>query len=171
MKTFIVVATTIVTCTLLLTTQVHAKDVGTEQLASNPLAPFERVIGGQWHLEGSYQEFEWGIGQRSVKARSYLIVEGKPQLVSEGIWFWHPGEKQIKGAFTAINMPVVFFDYTTRFEKNKMVNDLRSYGSTGVESHYVETWEFTDDTNYVWKLSTRTDDGLQEVMVGTFTKK
>ncbi|MGH8130764.1 MAG: hypothetical protein ACRES3_07915 [Steroidobacteraceae bacterium] len=56
-----------------------------------------------------------------MKSRSYFIVEGKPKLVSEGAWFWHPGEKQIKGVFTAIDMPVVFFDYTTRFEANKMM--------------------------------------------------
>ena len=38
---------------------------GNEQ-SENPLAPFERLIGGQWHIEGSYQEFEWGLGKQSV---------------------------------------------------------------------------------------------------------
>ena len=99
---------------------------GTQQSALDHLAPFEQLIGGQWYLEGSYQEFEWGVGRRSVRSRSYFIIEGEPKLVSEGIWFWHPGERQIRGVVTAIDMPVVFFDYTTRFEGNRMVSDLRS---------------------------------------------
>jgi len=171
MKNPILVALAIVTGTLLLATQLHSQSAGMEQAASNPLDPFERLIGGQWHLEGGYQAFEWGVGRRSVKAQSYIIVEGKSQLVSEGIWFWHPGEKQIKGVFTAIDMPVVFFDYTTRFEKNKMVNDLSSYGENGIETLYVETWDFTDDKHYMWRLMTKTPMGLQDVMSGTYSKK
>ena len=137
---------------------------------SDPLAPFERLVGGQWHLEGSYQEFEWGVGRRSVKSRSYFIIEGEPKLVAEGIWFWHPGEKQIKGVFTAIDMPVVFFDYTTRFEGDGMVSDFSSYGVNGSETAYVETWDFTDATHYVWKLFKKTPDGMHEEMSGTYSK-
>ena len=161
-----------VTVAILLTPmQTLSQDAEAQQSAAAALAPFERLIGGQWHLEGSYQEFEWGIGRQSVKSRGYFIVEGKPMLVSEGTWFWHPGEKQIKGVFTAINMPVVFLDYSTRFEGDKMVNDLRSYGPQGDETAYRETWHFTDDTHYVWKLLRVTPEGLKEEMGGTYTRK
>ena len=78
---------------------------------------------------------------------------------------------QIKGAFTAIDMPVVFFDYTALFEGNKMVADLTAFDAQGVETAYVETWEFTDEAHYVWKLLSETPDGLQEVMGGTFVKR
>ncbi len=139
--------------------------------APDPLAPFERLVGGKWYLEGSYQEFEWGVGRRSVKARSYFIIDGEPKLVSEGVWFWHPGKEEIKGVFTAIDMPVVFFDYTTRFEGDKMVNDLLSYSAKGVETAYVETWDFTDATHFVWKLLKKAPDGMQEIMGGTYSKK
>ena len=161
----------IITSTTLLPNQAYSQDMDPQHVASNPLAPFERLMGGRWHLDGSYQEFEWGVGQRSVRSRGYFIVEGKPNLVSEGIWFWHPGEKQIKGVFTAVDMPVVFFDYTTRFEEDTMVSDLRAYGANGAETIYVETWKFTDDSHYVWKLLRKTPDGLQEEMAGTYSKK
>jgi len=142
-----------------------------EPVEKNPLAPFERIIGGQWHLEGSYQEFEWGVGKQSVTSKSYFVIAGTPRLVSEGFWFWHPGEKRIKGIFTAIDMQIVLFDYTTRFEGDKMVSDLKTYDAKGDESVYLETWEFTDDAHYVWKLMTETPDGRQEVMGGTYEKK
>jgi hypothetical protein len=151
--------------------QVRSQAPGSGQPAASPLAPFGRLIGGQWHLEGSYQEFEWGVGRRSVRARSYFILERGPKLVSEGIWYWHPGEKQIRGVFTAIDMPVVFFDYRTRFEGAKMINELSSYDLTGGETAYVETWDFTDETHFEWKLFRKTPDGLQEEMGGTYARK
>jgi hypothetical protein len=136
----------------------------------NPLSPFEYLIGGQWHLEGSYQEFEWGIGKQSVKAKSYFIMNEKPVLVSEGIWYWDPGQMKIKGIFTAINMPVSFFDYTTRFDNNTMENDLRTYNAEGIETSYLETWEFIDDNHFIWQLRRNTPKGLVDEMGGTYIR-
>ena len=160
-----------VAATLLLAPPLIPQEAAAQQSASDRLAPFDRLVGGQWHLDGSYQELEWGVGRRSVKARSYFVVDGEPMLVAEGIWFWHPGENQIKGVFTAVDMPVAFFDYTTRFEDNRMISDLRAYGPTGTETVYVETWEFTDDAHFVWTLMRQTPDGLQEEMGGTYTRR
>ncbi|NBC66773.1 MAG: hypothetical protein GVY07_14095 [Bacteroidetes bacterium] len=91
---------------------------------SNPLSGFAAIVGGEWHRQGGYQTFKWGIGKKSVIAENYFIMEGKAQKVSEGVWFWHLGEQQIKGYFTAINMPVEFFDYTTRLTNNGIESDL-----------------------------------------------
>jgi hypothetical protein len=164
----LVAATAII---LLLPANAAPRPSGPVQSESNPLSPFEQLVGGQWHLDGSYHEFEWGLGRQSVTTRSYFVVEGEPMLVSEGIWYWHPGEKVIKGAFTAIEMPVVFFDYTVRFENDKMIADLIGYDAAGSATSYVETWEFVDDTHYEWKLLSETPDGLQEVMGGNYLRK
>ncbi len=43
------------------------------EATENPLEPFAPFIGGQWHLEGSYTELEWGVGRRAVNARSYFF--------------------------------------------------------------------------------------------------
>lgn len=137
----------------------------------NPLAGFEPLIGGEWHLENSFQVYEWGVGQKSIKAKGYFLVDGKPKLVSEGLWFWHPGEKKIKGYFTAINMPVVFFDYTTRFEGADVVSELQSYSISGKEMRYIERYEFVDENRYRWSLVQETDEGLKQVMGGMFERK
>ncbi len=73
--------------------------------ATEALAPFERLIGGAWYLDDGYQVFEWGVGRRAVISKSYTLANGQATLVSEGMWMWHPGEKAIKGYFTAVNMP------------------------------------------------------------------
>lgn len=139
--------------------------------AGNPLAPFTRLVGGTWQTEGSYQEFEWGLGQQSLVVRSYFVQDGQSKLVSEGAWVWHPGKQQIKGSFTAIEMPVVFFDYTTRFEGNTMISELASYTAKGEELSYRETWEFTDDDQYVWTLYRITPEGPKREMGATYSRK
>jgi hypothetical protein len=37
-------------------------------LKSNPLSGFETIIGGEWHQQGGYQIFKWGLGKKSVIA-------------------------------------------------------------------------------------------------------
>ena len=137
---------------------------------SNPLQPFERLIGGQWHLENTSQEFEWGVGRQSVKARSYFITDGQAKLVSEGAWYWHPGLQQIKGVFTAIDMPVVVFDYTTHFDGDTMRNDLKAYAESGKETVFEETWQFVGDSQFEWKLTSTLDDGTEASMIGTYIR-
>lgn len=137
---------------------------------SDPLADFERIIGGQWRLEGSHQEFEWGVSRRSVVGRSYFDVDGATKLVSEGLWYWHPGEEKIRGVFTAVDMPVDLFDYTTRFEDDQMISELIAYAADGTRTTYVETWTFTDDSHFVWTLLRETADGLVKEMEGLYTR-
>lgn len=134
------------------------------------LAPFERLIGGEWHLEGSYQSFSWGVGKRSVISENYFLVDGKRKKVAEGTWFWHPGEQKIRGYFTAINMPVVLFDYSTAFEGEVMRSELKSYSAEGREEIYLETWEFTGENSFEWSLYSRKDGAESKVMGGTYTR-
>lgn len=161
----------IVTAATVLACSAHPDDTTAGQPAAEaqPLAPFERLIG-RWRLGDSQQEFVWGVGRRSVIARGYFVVDGKPTLVSEGMWFWHPGEERIKGVVTAVNMPVSFFDYTTRFEGDRMVSELASYDADGEASRYVETFEFVDDSQYEWTLHTKSGEDLQKVMGGLYTR-
>ncbi|MBT8220019.1 MAG: hypothetical protein KJP00_09345, partial [Bacteroidia bacterium] len=43
-----------------------------ENAAVTALQSFEHLIGVKWHIEGSYQVFEWGVGKKSVQSRSYF---------------------------------------------------------------------------------------------------
>lgn len=134
---------------------------------AEPLKPFEQFIG-EWKLDNALQVFEWGVGKTSVIGKSYRIGSDESRiLVSEGMWVWHPGEKKIKGYITATDMPVVFFDYTTRFEDGKMVSELSSFDRTGKKSSYTEWMELQSDTTYKWTLIQNSD----VIMNGVFTRK
>jgi hypothetical protein len=137
----------------------------------NPLAPFERMIGGQWHIPTTYQTVEWGVDKKSVVARAYLTTDRGDKLVSEGMWYWHPGEKAIKGHFVAVGMGIDLFEYTTRFEGDRMINYLVTYGSDGARHEYEETWDFRGDDEIVWTLWSQTPDGPRKEMGDTYKRK
>ena len=138
---------------------------------SSPLEPFSRLIGGEWHSGGSYQVFEWAVGKSAVKSRAYFWMNSEAQLVSEGSWYWHPGDQAIRGQFTAVNMPIVLFDYSTWFETNRMISDLRAYDKQGNELRYEEVWDFVSDDQYEWTLYRIDGSGRTKEMSATYQRR
>lgn len=138
--------------------------------SDGPLSPFSKLIGGKWEAGDSYQTFEWGVGQTSVIGKSYFVIDGEATLVSEGSWYWHPGEQKIKGHFTAINMPIALFDYTTTFDGDTIRNDLRAYDRAGNELRYEELWEFTGNDEYTWTLMRVTESDNTREMSATYQR-
>lgn len=144
--------------------------------ATNPLAPFAHLIGGDWYLDGpdgayTHHHFEWGVGQKTVVSRSYTPDNNGEILVSEGFWFWHPAEQTIKGYHIAIEMPVEVFEYITTFEGSKMVSELKATDLEGAVNDLIETWEFTDNDHYIVTIDNKTPDGPQKWMELGFSRK
>lgn len=149
---------------------IYSQEVQTDS-SSNPLVRFEAIIGGKWHQQGGYQVFKWGVGKKSVIAENFFMIDGKAQKVSEGVWFWHPGEQQIKGYFTAIKMPVEFYDYTTRFTDGGIESDLSAYNSSGQLTQYFEEWVFDDQNQISWTLYSIDGDKRKQVMEGVLKRQ
>ena len=144
--------------------------------STNPLTPFARLIGGEWYYDGkdgayTHHHFEWGVGQKTVISRSYAPDNNGEVLVSEGFWFWHPAEQTIKGYHIAIGMPVEVFEYTTTFEGNKMVSELRATNPEGAVANHIETWQFTDEDHYVCTVDNKTPAGPQKWLELSFIRK
>ena len=89
------------------------------EAAPEPLAPFARLIGGEWHIGPLRHVYEWGIGQKTVVARTY---DEQGQLASEARWFYHPGERVIRGY--SVDAGGSLFEMTTRFDGNELHNRL-----------------------------------------------
>lgn len=128
---------------------------------------FEELVGGEWRLGNSIQTFEWGLGKMSVIAKSYIFNGSEKILASEGYWYWHPGKQEIEGIFTAINMPVVFFDYTTEIRGDSLISNLIAYDQKGKESNYEEIIYLGDENSYNWSLL---QDG-NSIMDGVFKRQ
>lgn len=137
----------------------------------NQLAAFDRLVGGEWHMADSYHVFRWGAANRSFHSQSFFVSHGTSIPVGEGSWYWHPGDRSIRGHQVAEGMGIDLFEYTSRWEGDTLINDLITYDAEGNTGNYEEHWEFTDADTYQWTLYSRTDDGLQRAMGGTFTRR
>ncbi len=132
-----------------------APPVASASPSASPMAGFDRLIGGEWQISILRHRFAWGIGQHTVFSRSY-DHEGK--FVAEARWFWHPGEKVIKG-YSIDATGKSFAEMTTHFEGDTMSNFLEIVNPDGTMSSYTGKWVFTDDNHYDWTLFSHGADG------------
>lgn len=131
---------------ILLSTTVKAQSE-----SDNPLQSFEFLIGGAWTTATTYQVFEWGIDERSVKSRLYFIEDDTLRQVGDLSWFWHPGLQEIRGYGTAVDMGIDIFDYNTSFENPKrLLNIFTSFGRKGDGTTQMEALDFIDENHYTW---------------------
>lgn len=126
----------------------------------NPMLGFSRLVGGSWKIGPFRHVFEWGIAQSSVISRTYN-AEG--QLSAEARWFWHPGEKAIKG-YSVDSTGAFFAEMTTSFDESLLINELTTFATDGSTSDYTGKWNFTSADSYDWTLYNHTDNGLVEAM-------
>lgn len=145
----------------------------TEQISQSITAmqPFARIIG-TWRNKAHTElihHVEWGVEQRIVNMHSHA-PDGT--LVSEGSWFWHPGEGAIKGVAVAVKMPVAFFDYTVKsFKGDVLEMALTAYNQAGEPAEHIETWTFTDDDHYTFTLQAKTPEGWAQIMAFGFERQ
>ena len=158
---------------LVIAAPVQAQSMGpTESAAEEALAPFERLVGGRWHIgEDSWQTFEWGLGRRSVTASMYFVTPDGEKRVSELTFAWHPGEGVVKGYGVAIDMGIDFFEYDVRVDGDVFTFDLQAFGPAAPGGPARETWTFTDDDHYEWVLFEGVDSGWERRMAGTFERR
>ena len=132
-----------------------------------PLESFGALVIGEWEAEDSRHVLEWGVGQRTIRSRSYFKSEDEWTLAGEGMWYWDPAQKTIRGVAVAVGMPVELFEYRSRVRDGEVVHDLVAQGAAGGE--YVERWTFADD-EYRWTLEVEKEGGLEPIMGGVYQR-
>lgn len=130
---------------------------------TDDLASFGERMVGTWEGVGSRHVFEWGVGERVLKSRSYFAEGDDWVLVSEGWWYWDPAAGAVRGKTIAIDMPGELFEYTTRLHDDEVVHDLVLHGEMG--GAFVERWVFSGG-GYSWALE---QDG-QRLMGGEYAR-
>ena len=154
---------------LLLSSSTFAQELAAPE---NPLQPFEFLIGGAWVTQTTYQTFEWGLNKQAVYSELFF-VEGDSLVKSgEMTWFWHPGEKKIKGYAHSTNMAMNFFEYETTFENpREMRNIFYAWGGNFDGIPQYETLIFIDENEYKWTSYDRVGDKLEPGLSITFRRE
>ena len=133
----------------------------------DPLDDFGRLVVGEWEAEDSRHVLQWGVGQRTVRSRSYAKSDEEWILVGEGMWFWDPGRKTIRGVAVAVGMPVELFEYSSEVRGGEILHDLVAHGAAAGE--YVERWTFGED-EYRWSLEVEKDGKPETIMGGAYRR-
>jgi len=119
------------------------------EAVAGSLEGFARLVGGRWKMGDVTLVYEWGIGRRTVLARSF--DEWGRQL-AEVRWFYHPGRRQIVG-YSIDAEGEDFGEMILRFEGDVVLNELRTLlpsGKAGRE--FSSRWVFTDADHFEWTL-------------------
>lgn len=135
------------------------------------LSAFDRLPGGCWRLGDSCQEFEFGLDRRRLVARTVIHTPAGERVVSEGAWFYHPGEEQVIGYFIARDMGVEFFEYRTLFHGDVMLSEVTAWDGSGKPRPYRERWTFTGPDSYTWELFEDSAGSMKRVMQGIFVRE
>ena len=136
---------------------------------ADALRAFGDLAVGTWEAPGSRHVMEWGVGDRVIRARSWVADGEGWRLASEGMWFWDGEEEVVRGTHVVVGMPMDRMEYRTRVEGDTVVHDLDTFGGPMAGS-FVETWVFEGD-GYRWRLEQPGADGaMQRVLGGAYER-
>jgi hypothetical protein len=123
--------------------------------------------------DDSYHVFSWGVGRQSVNAEAYFVLPQGETLVSQTMFFYHPGREVLVAYGVAVEMGIDVFEYTAiEARGDTLILDLTPYGPQAPEGDQRETWTFTDDDHYEWVLWARDEGGTwTRSMGGTFERR
>jgi hypothetical protein len=141
----------------------HAQSAPAADSDGGALVDFGALVVGRWETEDSRHDFAWGVGERVLRSTSYAADGDHWVIVSEGWWYWDPGEGTIRGQTVAVGMGIDLFEYRSRVSGSEVVHDLVSHGEFG--GVFVERWTF-DEAGYSWTLE---QDG-ERIMGGAFRR-
>lgn len=132
-----------------------------------------RLASGEWVAGGegvppNFHRFRYGPGQRSLWLHTRNADKPNEWPKSEGVYFWHPGEKTLKSVSVAAGDALV--DAVLEWKGDRLDTSF-DYYLAGRKLEYVSRWSFEGTDAYDWSLYTRTESGLAEAMQVRFTQQ
>lgn len=118
---------------------------------SSPLASFGRLTEGQWRAGRGepldvHHRFDPGAGGRTIRVRAYLAGEAGDAPISESVYFFHPGEREVLGL--GFGSAGSLFESRLDFRDGAWAVDLRHHAA-GETRRMVERWEWPHPDHWV----------------------
>jgi hypothetical protein len=145
----------------------------------NRLAPLERFVG-EWTVDGKWSNrqklhargvYEWGLGKKILRARTY-VGQGKSEYQRyEGILAWNPDRKslfEISFAYDG-SMTEVLIENKDR---DTLLIGWKPY-TAGKPSNVRQTIKFLDNDRFQWVVSLKEGEEWKQLIDATWkrTKK
>jgi hypothetical protein len=165
---------------LLAPLRVSASPLADEQPAADKgrLAPLARFVGGQWAIHGRWSNgeelrarsvYEWGIANKIIVAKTYVMNGDKEYQRYEGILAWHPKKKSLVQFSFAYNGDLTETIMETK-DKDTFHVGWTPYNE-GQPGNVRQILKFKDDNSFVWTVAVKNGDKWEQIMEGTWERK
>jgi hypothetical protein len=142
------------------------------------LAPLARFVGGQWVIHGHWSNgealtarsvYEWGIANKIIVAKTFVMNGDKEYQRYEGVFAWHPKKKSL-----------VQYSFAYNGDLTETVLDLKDKDtiqvgwtpySAGQLGNVRQVLRFRDDNSFTWTVAVKNGDKWDQIMEGTWERK
>jgi len=137
------------------------------------LAPLAR-FAGEWQVDGKWSGgeslhartvYEWGLGKKILKARTFVKKGNEEYQRYEGILAWHPKKKCLYEISFAFDGSISEYRLDA---KDKDTLHIGWAPVAGSEMPRVrQTIHFTDDDHFQWLVQLRDGEGWKQLIDAT----
>lgn len=155
------------------------KGQGAEAATPDPkLQPLAKFVGGEWVMHGKWSNgtelharavYEWGLGGKIVRARTYTGMGSDELQRYEGVMAWHPERKCLYEVSFAVDGAISEFRIDSPEEGTIEIgfNPLDPAKPGKVR----QTLKLLDDNRHSWKVELKTDSGWELLIDAVWERK
>jgi len=145
--------------------------------AENKMAPLDR-FAGEWSVEGKWSDgsslraravYEWGLGKKILKAKTFVMDGAKEYQRYEGILAWHPEKKslyEISFAFDGAISEVLIESK----DKDTLRLGWKPFAE-GKESKVRQTIRFLDGDHFQWVVELKAGEEWKQLIDAAWKRK
>lgn len=155
----------------------HVSDLSkTSAAGDSKFGAMAKLVGHDWYAKGLWEDpsrggmrvsYEWGLGGKLMKVKSFVRMEGEEKLVYESVMGWHPGRERIAGYCFSVWGSV--YDGSFTIDGNKFFYEWEDFKGDTV-ARWRQLIELTSDDSYQWTVWKREGDDWSLSKESTFVK-
>jgi hypothetical protein len=142
------------------------------------LAPLARFVGGQWIIHGHWANgesltaravYEWGIANKIIVAKTFVMNGDKEYQRYEGVFAWHPKKKSLVQYSFAYNGDLT--ESVIDIKDEDTINVGWTPYSGGQPGNVRQILKFQGENSFVWTVAVKAGDKWNQIMEGTWERK
>jgi hypothetical protein len=144
------------------------------------LAPFARLLGGEWVARGAVVNenetatldivvtYRWGVNRKHVRSESYVVRDGERRLEFEAMIGWHPRDETL--VFFSFSAEGAVFEGTVLTRGDELEFRWEAFEENNVTS-YRQNLRFSGSDEYLSTLLRRGAGGWERISEATFRRR
>ncbi len=144
---------------------------------NDKLAPLER-FAGEWQTHGKWASgeelrargvYEWGLGKKILKAKTYVMDGDKEYQRYEGVLAWHPKKKSLFEISFSFNGDISEYIIESKDSDTLQIGWTPFHKDQPAKVR--QTIKFKDQDSFLWTVELKSDDGWKQLIESTWHRK